>query len=181
MTHYWKDPAAARVFMNNWMRPKLGSGAQLKKRSIPTISEGIKAGLVPLTDNPIEIAMRYVTNMDHYIAMNEVIEAGRSAGTVKFFTPGSPRVPEGWVTLNGHIAERRPPKGPTYRLMRRRIGRECGIISSRQASIATPIWAMPTTPSATPRTWPRRACLRCRAITPWRWRRRLFSRGWQRD
>jgi hypothetical protein len=111
VTHYWKDPAAARVFVNRWTS-KQGSGATLKKRSIPTIEEGIRAGLVPLTNNPLEIAMRYVTNMDRYIGMNEMIEAGRNAGSVKFFKPGSRNIPEGWVELQGHLAKRQPPKGP---------------------------------------------------------------------
>lgn len=105
VTHYWKDPAAARVFVNRWSS-KQGSGGTLKKRTIPTIEEGIKAGLVPLTNNPLEIAMRYVTNMDRYIGMNEMIEAGRNAGSVKFFKPGSKNIPEGWVQLQGHLAER---------------------------------------------------------------------------
>ena len=111
VTHYWKDPAAARVFVNRWTS-KQGSGATLKKRTIPTIEEGIRVGLVPLTNNPLEIAMRYVTNMDRYIGMNEMIEAGRNAGSVKFFKPGSRNIPEGWVELQGHLAKRQPPKGP---------------------------------------------------------------------
>lgn len=110
VTHYWKDPAQARVFMNRWLS-KQGSGATLKARSIPTIAEGIKAGLEPLTTNPFEIAMRYVTNMDKYIAMNEALDAGKQAGSIKFFRPGSNRVPAGWEPLKGHLAERQTPVG----------------------------------------------------------------------
>jgi hypothetical protein len=108
VTHYWKDPAKARTFMNKWMS-KQGSGTTLKKRSIPTIAEGIKAGLEPLTTNPFEIGMRYVTNMDKYIAMNEMLASGKQAGSVKFFQKGSRNVPEGWSPLKGHLAERQYP------------------------------------------------------------------------
>lgn len=111
VTHYWKDPQKARVFMNRWLS-KQGSGATLQKRSIPTIAEGIKAGLEPLTTNPIEIGMRYVTSMDKYIAMNEALAAGKQAGSVKFFRPGSRNVPEGWTPLKGHLAQRQTPVGP---------------------------------------------------------------------
>jgi len=103
--HYWTDPKKAEEFVKTWYT-KQGSGASLKQRSIPTISEGIKAGLTPLTHNPVEIAMRYVTSMDKYIAMNEMMTAGEHAGTVKFFKLGDRGIPEGWTKLNGHLSQK---------------------------------------------------------------------------
>jgi hypothetical protein len=110
VTHYWTDPVKARVFVNNWMG-KQGSSRSLKKRVIPTIAEGIQAGLQPVTTNPIDIALRYTASMDRYIAMNEMLEAGKQAGDVKFFSPGSKHIPEGWVPLEGHIPQRQTPVG----------------------------------------------------------------------
>ena len=111
VTHYWTDPVKARVFVNNWMG-KQGSKRSLRKRVIPTIAEGIQAGLTPVTTNPIDIALRYTASMDRYIAMNEMLEAGKQAGDVKFFRPGSKHVPEGWSPLEGHIPHRDTPVGP---------------------------------------------------------------------
>lgn len=110
VTHYWKDPAAAAQFVRTWSG-KQGRGGNLKKRSIPTISDGIKAGLEPISNNPIEIALRYVENMDKYIAANEVIDVGRAAKDVKYFKPGSRNVPTGWVELSGRLAAKQTPAG----------------------------------------------------------------------
>lgn len=110
VTHYWTDPQAAANFVRAWSG-KQGRGGNLKKRSIPTIAEGIQAGLTPVSNNPIEIAMRYVENMDKYIAANRVIDAGRSVGDVKYFKPGSRNIPTDWTELNGRLASKVTPAG----------------------------------------------------------------------
>jgi hypothetical protein len=96
--HIWKDPNAARQFLKTW-GSKTGAGGALKKRSIPTIEDGIRAGLVPDTLNPVETMVKYITNMDKYVAMTEAIDTAKTIGHVKFFPAGSRRVPEGWAQL----------------------------------------------------------------------------------
>lgn len=101
VTHFWKDRNAARSFVNSWLA-KQGSGKSLKARTIPTIEEGIRAGLQPVTDNPTEIAMRYVTSMDRHLALREMLDAAVEAGQVKYFPLKDVRnVPDGWVELGG--------------------------------------------------------------------------------
>jgi hypothetical protein len=114
--HFWQDPQAAKNFVQQWSggAAKQGSGASLKKRSIPTIADGIAAGLKPLTTDPIEATMRYVQSMDRFIAAQEVLGAGRAAGDVRYFRPktigasGHPDsfqgVPDGWVPIQGRGA-----------------------------------------------------------------------------
>lgn len=100
VTHFWKDPSSARAFINSWA--KQGSGASLKARTLPTIAEGIKAGLQPLTNDPNEIAMRYVTAMDRHIALHEMLNAAEMAGHIKYFSLKDIRnAPDGWVPLGG--------------------------------------------------------------------------------
>lgn len=110
--HFWKDPAKAQAAMQgNGGFAKQGSGASLKARSVPTIADGIAMGLEPVTTNPLEVTMRYVTSMDRFIAATEVLDTAKNAGQVKFIRPkvvgasGHPNsfqgVPDGWAPLKG--------------------------------------------------------------------------------
>jgi len=113
--HFWTDPNAARQALPSMGGPiKQGSGASLKARSVPTIEEGIRRGLTPVTTDPIEAALRYVTSMDKFIAATEVLHRAKEAGLVKYFRPrtmgasGHPDsyqgVPPGWVRIEGRGA-----------------------------------------------------------------------------
>lgn len=109
--HFWKDPAAAQAFVKSFGgASRQGSGASLKARTMPTIADGIAAGLEPLTTDPLEATMRYVTSMDRFIAATEVLDIAKANGNVRFIKPktmgasGHPdsfRVPDGWVALEG--------------------------------------------------------------------------------
>lgn len=121
--HFWKDPRAATSFVEDFKgggASKQGSGASLKKRTVPTMADGIAAGLQPLTTDPIEATMRYVSSMDRFIASTSVLDAAKANGTVRYFSPktmgasGHPGsghnvapsgpIPEGWVPLKGRGA-----------------------------------------------------------------------------
>jgi hypothetical protein len=109
--HMWQDPGKAQQFAQSFGGAgKQGSGASLKARTIPTIAEGIRAGLVPLTTDPIEATMRYVSSMDKFIASTSVLDAAKANGTVRYIRPktmgasGHPdsfKVPDGWVPIKG--------------------------------------------------------------------------------
>jgi hypothetical protein len=109
VSQYWENPKAAKKFKDNWVA-KQGSGANLKAKNYPTYADGIAAGLKPKTTNPVQIASRYVQSMGRFIAHTEIIEAGRTAGSVKFLTPGSKladqHVAADWDELKGILAER---------------------------------------------------------------------------
>lgn len=115
--HFWKDPAAAQAFARQWSggAARQGSGASLKARTVPTYADGLRAGLEPLTKDPIEATLRYVRSMDHFIASHEMLEAGKASGYVRYIRPkvvgasGHPesfKVPDGYVPLNGRGAVR---------------------------------------------------------------------------
>ena len=109
--HFWKDPQAAQgVRPTSGAASHQGSGASLKQRSVPTIADGIAAGLEPVTTNPLEATMRYVTSMDNFIASTEVLDTARNAGQVRYVKPqimgasGHPnsfKAPPGWKPLEG--------------------------------------------------------------------------------
>lgn len=113
-SHQWKDPEAASKFFGGG-KPKEGSGSFTRKRSMPTIAEGIRSGLQPLSVDPIETTLRYVENARSFIATNRVFDEAKANGTVRYFKPargsgvtsiGSPLSggpPEGWSAVNGRF------------------------------------------------------------------------------
>lgn len=114
--HFWKEPGAAANIQPAQAAggaSRQGSGASLKTRSVPTISDGIAAGLTPVTENPLEATMRYVTSMDRFIASEAVMQTAKDQGYVRFIRPkvmgasGHPesfKVPDGWAPLAGRGA-----------------------------------------------------------------------------
>ncbi len=96
--HMWQDPKKAQQFIQGWAR-KAGSGKATQKRSIPTIEDGIKAGLVPRSTNPAEITLQYIGNMYNYKALKGMQRTMSDQGLRKFSARG--RQPPGWVELKG--------------------------------------------------------------------------------
>lgn len=110
--HFWKDPAQAQQFATQFMGGGgQGSGASLRARTIPTISDGIAAGLQPAVTDPVEATMRYVTSMDKFIAATKVLDDAVAAGTVVYrrgattgasgHPTGTFHVPPGYAPLQG--------------------------------------------------------------------------------
>lgn len=113
--HMWQDPAKAADFVREFSSgaTKQGSGASLKKRTVPTIADGIAAGLKPISTDPLEVSMRYVQSMDRFIATQQVLDKAKADGNVVYIKPrvmgasGNPdsfQVPPGWVPINGRGA-----------------------------------------------------------------------------
>jgi hypothetical protein len=113
--HMWQDPNKAAGIINQYRGApsRQGSGASLKSRTVPTMAEGIEQGLVPVTTNPIDGALRYIQSMDLFIANAQVRNAGKEQGLIRYIRPqvmgasGHPdsfKVPEGWAPLKGRGA-----------------------------------------------------------------------------
>ncbi len=109
--HFWKDPSKAQqAAQTSGGMSRQGSGASLKARTVPTIADGLAMGLEPVTTNPLEATLRYVTSMDRFIASTDVLETAKNAGQVRYIKPqvmgasGHPnsfKVPDGWKPLKG--------------------------------------------------------------------------------
>ena len=98
--HMWQEKSKARVMFGQGA--KTGSGRSLKQRSIPTLSEGIQAGLTPVHLDPIANTLAYVNNMAKYLSHNRIFRGGEEAGYIEFHEPGAQ--PEGYAELNGRLA-----------------------------------------------------------------------------
>lgn len=69
----WKSEADAKKFVADFFA-KQGSGSSLKQRTFPTIADGLAAGLKLKSTDPIEVGTRYLNQIDHFMAANEVLK-----------------------------------------------------------------------------------------------------------
>lgn len=101
--HMWKNVEKARQFTSDFIG-KQGSSAALKKRTKPTIEDGLRAGLEPAELNPIKAASRHVTSMNNYIGAKNIVDEAKRVGDAGYFAPG--KQPEGWVPMTGRFSEK---------------------------------------------------------------------------
>lgn len=101
--HMWENPRQAQNFLSQWAT-KEGSGRSTRARSIPTIADGLAAGLKLRTSNPLEAYALYVTNMDRFIATEKVFDEAVKNGTVKYFAPG--RAPSDMVPVASRLGQK---------------------------------------------------------------------------
>lgn len=101
----WKDPGRLAQQFGS----KEGGGGFTKAREIPSYAEGIRAGLEPVATDPIEITLRYIENVDKFIASNEMLSEALDQGDVVYRAAANK--PEGWLELTGGAAQRRAPPG----------------------------------------------------------------------
>lgn len=101
MGHAWKDPRKASALIADYMkkRPLAGDQSFKKSRVFMTQEEGIKAGLEPVTDNPVTMAKMKLQAMDKWITAFDARETLDSAGLLHD-APKTGRLPEGMVALN---------------------------------------------------------------------------------
>lgn len=102
--HIWKDPTRAKTFFGDYgKRPFAGKGAFLKKRTIPTIKEGLESGLELVSDNPMDLVMAKVHEMRKYLMAHRVLREFKDAGMMQFVKSGH-RPPEGFTLVDDRIS-----------------------------------------------------------------------------
>jgi len=99
--HIWKDPASAKkAIMQIFGKRRLeGSKSFLKKRSIMTIKEGRGYGLELVSENPVDLVLLKVYEMDRYIMAQRIIQDLKARGLIKFVYSRS-QSPDGYVKVN---------------------------------------------------------------------------------
>jgi hypothetical protein len=101
--HIWKDPAAATTWVRGLMRrPLEGPKSFLKQRSIPTTADGIARGLEPISDNPVDLTLLKVREMDKWLMGRSVLAEMKEQGTAKFVS-NRKTAPAGWVPVEDPI------------------------------------------------------------------------------
>jgi hypothetical protein len=105
--HLWKDPRRAQGFYDNWYgtSPFEGSKSFLKKRTHPTMADGLAAGLEPVSENPTELLMLKLREMDRYIAAHRVMaDLEKNHLLARVSDPGRP--PSGYEKIDDRIGKR---------------------------------------------------------------------------
>lgn len=109
-SHMWKDNPGEvqRAMLGNSIGGKQGNARNLRARSIPTYADGIKAGLTPKFDNPIDAMVAYNDNMARYLGTHDIKDQMIKQNLASWHAPGSQ--PAGYVELQG-MGTSRVPKG----------------------------------------------------------------------
>ena len=128
--HAWKQtPEQVQRAMQRFYS-RQGSGASLRGRirnadgsiAIPTVADGIRAGLTPVTTNPLEMTSLYVQQMYRYLLTHDVINHMTESGAAKWYHDGDSRIPEGHVPLKGTgVTLRARATGDTTSIGQRRL------------------------------------------------------------
>lgn len=104
--HIWDDPKKAQPIFSKMLskRPFEGSKAFLKQRVYDTFQEGLDAGLTPVSDNPVDLALLKIRDMDKYVAAHNAINYLKGKGLAQFVKSGKP-VPDGYIKIDDKISE----------------------------------------------------------------------------
>lgn len=102
--HIWKKPDQAAEVMGQFYgrRPLEGPKAFLKRRTIPTIAYGIEHGLELASDNPVDIALAKIREMDKYVMAHKVKADLQDEGMLKFVRSGDQK-PAGYAYINDNV------------------------------------------------------------------------------
>jgi hypothetical protein len=82
---------------------KFGSGSFTRARSIPTIAEARLHGYEPITEDPIEMTMRYLQNAEHFLAREDILDQAKTQGFTRTTNKAVPvmgkDIPMGWQPI----------------------------------------------------------------------------------
>lgn len=102
--HIWKDPKlAAQTFASLAKRPLQGSKSFLKKRSIATVADGLAAGLVPISTNPVDLVLAKSREMDKFLMAHRILAEMKEQGLLQFKRSTAP-MPDGYAKIDDSVA-----------------------------------------------------------------------------
>lgn len=102
--HLWQQPDEAVSWYSRILgkRPLRGPASFLKQRKIPTTREGVDAGLVPLSWNPVNLSLLKFHEIDRYVMGQKIFTELKEKGLAKF--DRSDIAPEGYAKIDDRIA-----------------------------------------------------------------------------
>jgi hypothetical protein len=103
--HLWEDPKKAGGIFGQIFgkRPLEGSKSFLKKRTLPTLADGLAAGLKPVTDNPVELSLLKMHEMDRFVMGQSILSEMKDSKIAKF-VKATEKPPEGHAKIDDKIA-----------------------------------------------------------------------------
>lgn len=106
LVHAWEKPGKVKQLFASIFgkRPFEGGKSFLKKRTIEDFDTGIKAGLTPISWNPVDLTMFKLNEMDRYLMAHEVKVALKDKSLRVFVRTGGEK-PENWIKINDPAEE----------------------------------------------------------------------------
>ena len=103
--HLWEKPGLAGQLMSRIFarRPLTGPASFLKARTYDFLSQGLDAGLVPVTTNPLDLVLLKHAEMMRYVTGQNVFLEMKADGLARFYRDFK-KAPPGWVRINDKIA-----------------------------------------------------------------------------
>jgi hypothetical protein len=100
--HLYKDVKKATEWFQNYnaRRPMEGGAGYTKERFYETLDDARKAGLVPISENPVDMMQAHLGQMDKYICLHQIRTELEKRGYVMDDDPKAFRKPEGWAKVN---------------------------------------------------------------------------------
>lgn len=98
--HLWRDPAAGQRAFASIVghRPLEGGKTFLKQRTLAYIEDGLKIGLRPVSDNPIDVVLTKLHEVRKFVAAQDVLREAKEIGARKFVYVFE-KPPEGWAKV----------------------------------------------------------------------------------
>ena len=99
--HIWKDPKQAQDIISKILgiRKLEGSKSFLKKRVIVSVKDGLDRGLELVSDNPVDLVLLKLHEIDRYIMAQHIIRELKAKNLVKFVYSRS-KAPDGYARIN---------------------------------------------------------------------------------
>lgn len=103
--HAWKDPAKAVDAIAEFLakRPMQGPKSFLKKRTMVTFADGIKAGLEPVSDNPVDLVLAKIHEENKYLLSHVAMNQMKARGQIQY-VDSFQKAPAGYQRINDAIA-----------------------------------------------------------------------------
>jgi N12 class adenine-specific DNA methylase len=116
MPHAYEDPKRAGQVIGEYYgkRPMEGSKAFLKKRKFETIADGMAAGLKPISDNPMDLVLYKLREMDKYIMAHWVLRDLKDQQQAQYVSVFKD-MPPGWTKIDDRIGTVYGPPAVTIR------------------------------------------------------------------
>ena len=102
--HIWENTREARtIFMNLAKRPLEGSKNFLEERTIDSIAQGLALGLKPISDNPVDLVLLKLREMDKYLMAHHALADLEAAGQLTFHR-ANVETPQGYSKIDDKVA-----------------------------------------------------------------------------
>jgi diguanylate cyclase (GGDEF)-like protein len=103
--HIWERPASVASTIKGLLtgkKPFAGKASFLKRRTIPTMQDGLDMGLTPKSWNPVDSFLLKYAEMAQFLMAHQTLEVMKQAGTGRYFRL-SQKAPDGWKQLDDRI------------------------------------------------------------------------------